>query len=319
MTMQTMQTVQTVQIAILGPGALGCLFACLLRTELSTEQARIILVDHRRDRADRRQRQGRSFVPLGEETPRRVQIECSSDPAALGPVDLVLVCTKAHQTSVAMAQALPLVGPKTLVWSLQNGLGNMEALAQHVRPQQVLGGVTRQGAYWREQDLLVHAGSGDSWWGAMEKGKQDIQAIMDLFTAAGVAIQHADDVRLPIWNKLLISAGINPLTALARVTNGQVADNPALRQAARILLEEAVAVAAGQGIELNTEQAFASLLKVARDTADNRSSMRCDVDAGRKTEIDAINGAVARLGHAPANALVTELILACEQQDDDGA
>ena len=265
-------------------------------------------MDHKRDRASRRQRQGLSFVSLGDENPKRVQIDCSADPASLGSVDLILVCTKAHQTNAAMAKALPLVGPKTLVWSLQNGLGNMEALAQHVPPQQVMGGVTSQGAYWREQDLLVHAGSGDTWLGAMETGDQDVQAIMDLFNAAGVSLQHADDIRLPIWNKLLVSAGINPLTALARVTNGQVAENPSLRRAARLLLNEAVSVAASQGIELDEEQAFASLLKVAKDTADNRSSMRCDVEAGRRTEIEAINGAVASLGHAPANALVTELI-----------
>ncbi len=298
----------TMHIAILGPGALGCLFGCLLRTELSAEQAQIVLVDHKRDRASRRQQSGLSFVRRGAEKAERVQIDCSADPAGLGSMDLILVCTKAHQTGTAMAQALPLVGPKTSVWSLQNGLGNMEALARHVPAQQILGGVTSQGAYWRKQDLLVHAGIGDTWLGVMEKGDQDAQAIMDLFSAAGVALQHADDIRLPIWKKLLISAGINPLTALARVTNGQVAENPSLRRAARLLLNEAVAVAAGQGIELDAEQAFASLLKVAKDTADNRSSMRCDVEAGRKTEIDAINGAVASLGHAPANALVTELI-----------
>ena len=140
------------------------------------------------------------------------------------------------------------------------------------------------------------------------------------FEAAGLDAEVATDVRRRLWEKLAINAAINPVTALARVANGAVAEPP-LRVVAEAAAVEAAGVARAEGASLSDERAREAVVSVARATAQNRSSMHRDVARGRRTEVDAINGYVveraADLGRSvPVNRTLAALLRGWEAGAD---
>jgi 2-dehydropantoate 2-reductase len=295
------------RVAVVGPGALGCLFASLL-TEGGLE---VVLVDHRPERAARLLREGIHIQDARGGPARRLRPRATADVLEVGTVDLVMVCTKAQDTPAAAAGLGALVGPDTQVWSVQNGLGNLETLVTAVGEGRALGGTTAQAACWDRDGALLHAGEGPTRVGeprpAVEPGPR-ARAVAVALGSAGLPIEAVADVRREIWAKLLVNASLNPVTALARVPNGALCERPGLWQAAEALLDEALQVAAAQGYTFSRAEALARLEEVARRTATNRSSMLADVLAGRPTEVDALSGALARLGPAPLHALVAGLL-----------
>jgi 2-dehydropantoate 2-reductase len=139
--------------------------------------------------------------------------------------------------------------------------------------------------------------------------------ILQLFEQASIETFVVDDVRSVIWSKLVINAGINPLTALLRVANGFLVENDLARQLMREAVEEAAQIARAQGISLDYTDAGQRALEVAQATAGNNSSMLQDVLRGAPTEIEAITGVIVKLGGGlhvptPVNALLLRLMRA---------
>ena len=236
--------------------------------------------------------------------------------AVEGPADLALVTTKAHDTPGA-AEALAGVDLGAAL-SLSNGLGNEAALAA-VLDAPVLAGTATYGAVLREPGLVECTGVGTVTLGPLPgvTTGDDPAALADrvagAFASAGVEVAVEADMRRPLWTKLAVNAGVNPTTALTRVDNGALADGPAAdlaREAAR----EAAAAAREAGVDLPDDEAVAALERVVEATADNASSMRQDVEAGRRTEVDALNGAVVERSSTPAptNAALAALVRAWE-------
>jgi 2-dehydropantoate 2-reductase len=225
--------------------------------------------------------------------------------------DLAVVTVKSFDTDEA-ARALAAVDPGGVL-SLQNGMGNEETLADHLgRP--VLAGTTTYGARLREPGVVACTGVGTVTLGPhgdapMETAERAGKAFLE----AGIGAAVVADPRLHLWEKLAVNAGINPVTALARVPNGAVVDGPAADLATRAAVETA-AVARERGIDLPEEAAREAIRDVAATTAANRSSMLADVEGGRRTEIDAINGyVVERAGKpVPTNETLLALIRAWE-------
>jgi 2-dehydropantoate 2-reductase len=225
--------------------------------------------------------------------------------------DLAIVTVKSFDTCDA-AQALAATDPGAVL-SLQNGMGNEEILGDAL-DSPVLAGTTTYGARLREPGVVACTGvgavtigpHGDAPLAAAERAG-------GAFWDAGIDTEVVADPRPRLWEKLAVNAGINPVTALARVQNGALVDGPAADLAARAAAETA-AVAREQGIDFDDERAREALEEVATTTAANRSSMLADVEAGRPTEIDAINGYVAE--HAeravPVNGALAALIRAWE-------
>lgn len=212
------------------------------------------------------------------------------------PHDLVVVTVKAFDTARAAREMVPLLGEGTQVLTLQNGLGNLPALVEQIAPERLIGGTTSHGATYVEPGRVRHAGVGDTTIGAWRADPATAEPVAEAFRSAGIEVEVTDRIDAAIWRKVLVNAAINPVTALACVENGALLDDPGLDACLRQLAEEGAAVARAVGLEITDEEAVAAAERVADQTAGNRSSMLQDVEAGDRTEVEQINGAIADHG-----------------------
>ncbi|WP_276274674.1 ketopantoate reductase family protein [Haladaptatus sp. QDMS2] len=227
--------------------------------------------------------------------------------------DLVIVTVKAFDTAEA-AHALADC-PADAVLTLQNGMGNEETLAATLGCS-ILAGTCTYGAVQPEPGHVFCTGVGDVVLGLPEGGSSTLaDRIGEAFSAAGIVTTVATDMPLRRWEKLAVNAGINPVTALTRIENGDILDGPA-RETAVAAARETARVAQAQGVNLSEAAAVEAVEAVARATAENTSSMFQDIRIERRTEIDAINGyVVAHAGavSVPVNATLANLVKAWEK------
>jgi 2-dehydropantoate 2-reductase len=230
--------------------------------------------------------------------------------------DLALVTVKAYDTESA-ARALA-TGDYGAVCSLQNGMGNEDVLADAVDAP-VLAGTVTYGAGLVEPGHVEWRGRGTITLGAWDPADDTTTAkrIAAAFRAADLDAEAVGDVRRRLWEKLAVNAAINPVTALARVENGALTEEP-LAGIARTAAVETAGVARADGVALADEAAADAAATVASETARNRSSMLQDVTRERRTEIGAINGyvvdrAAATDRTAPVNRTLAALIRGWER------
>jgi 2-dehydropantoate 2-reductase len=225
--------------------------------------------------------------------------------------DLALVTVKSFDTPAA-GRALADCDPE-MTCSLQNGLGNEKALATQL--DTVLAGTCTYGARLPAPGRVECTGIGEIALGAPDGGPSAAaERAVKALQLAGIDAVHDDGMPKRLWRKLAVNAGINPTTALAGVENGALADGP-LQDVASEAAREVARVAQEQGVELAGSEAVAALESVVEATARNTSSMAQDVDARKRTEIDAINGAVVDRAESrvPVNRTLAALVRARER------
>jgi 2-dehydropantoate 2-reductase len=302
------------KIAVVGPGALGCFLAA--RLNLAGED--VFLVDYRGERAALLNRQGIRLQTLeGKDLVVPV-------PAGLAPAaerrDLVVMAVKAHQTAAAAPSLRSLLAPGGIALTVQNGLGNLEAMAREIGPERLLAGVGFLGVTRTAEGSVVHAGPGAFLIGAppgSAVSAGEVAGVAEVFHRAGLECEVRGDIEAVLWEKLLVNVAINPLTALLRVKNGALPDLPEAWELAKAAAAEALAVARAAGVKMAVDPE-ARVRQVCTATAANRSSMLQDVLAGRPTEMEALNAQVLNRGHAlgvatPVNLMLTQLLRALEQ------
>jgi 2-dehydropantoate 2-reductase len=303
------------KVGIIGTGAL----ASLLGFSLSTA-AEVWLLGSWREQVDVINAGGITRVRAGGEETRAAPVfglRAATSPDAIGRCDMVLVLVKSHQTARAAEQAGQLAGAATPVVTLQNGLGNREVLAATLGAERVGLGVTSLGATLLGPGRVRHAGDGTTVFGALPS-RAAAERLAALFAAAGLASEVSDDLDGLVWGKLVVNAGINALTALLRLPNGALAELPRARGLLEAASREAAAVAEAVGVRLPYDDPLAHTLAVAGATGANRSSMLQDVLRGSPTEVESINGAVAREGErlgvpTPVNRVLAELVRARDE------
>ena len=205
---------------------------------------------------------------------------------------------KAHQTRSAAQQLPAFLAAGGIALTLQNGIGNLEIMAEVVGPERLLAGVTMLGSDKIRRRLHPPCRPGQIILGrppASQVKDPEITAVVHAFEQAGLDCQATPDIMAVLWNKLLINAGINPVTALTRLTNGQLPAIPEAWEVVTAAVQEAYAVAEARGIALAAEP-ISRVKKVCQDTAGNYSSMLQDVLARRQTEVQAINGQIVLHG-----------------------
>lgn len=238
--------------------------------------------------------------------------------------DLVLVCVKSYDTASAAAEALPCVGPDTLVCAYQNGLGNAETLAEAVGWPRTIGARAIYGARLLapgQVDVTVIAqptalGAYD---GATDTAR--VRAMARAMDDAGLPTVHTDRIGTVLWAKVAYNCALNPLSALLDVPYGALAEAAESRAVMDDALAELYAVAEARGVALEPDSvaAYRTLFydKLVPPTARHYASMREDFLHHRRTEIDALNGAICRYGEelgipCPTNQLLTRLVRAKE-------
>jgi 2-dehydropantoate 2-reductase len=232
---------------------------------------------------------------------------------------VLILLVKAYDTAAAVQAALPVIGPQTTVLTLQNGLGNIEAITRSVPQSLLLAGTTAQGATLLGNGRVRHAGRGETVIGPLvPEGAVRAHAVQEIFRSAGIPATVAEDIQPVLWGKLLVNAGINALTAILQVQNGRVGDMAPLQAVMRRAVNEGAAVAHRLGIALPYPDPVARTTEICCATAENFSSMYQDISSGRRTEIDSINGMIVeyanRLGFAvPVNCMLTRLVHSLER------
>lgn len=301
-------------LLILGAGALGSLMgARLLKT-----RTRLTLLSTNRLHMHTIGREGLTVEELdGTVTRHFLTTLDSPEPLAEAAPDLVLVVVKSYAIEEAVSSVVPYCHPETVFLTLQNGIGNWQRIAKLVGTERVLVGTTAQGATLLEPGKIRHGGNGPTYLGEPEGPPTPrVDSVIALFREAGLAADSRDHMDQLIWEKLHVNVGINAITALTGIRNGFIAEHPAAEEVCRAAVQEAMAVAQAKGVEIARDM-VERVLNVARATAVNRSSMGQDVDRRKRTEIEAINGAIMAFGEetgipTPVNRTLTLLVRAME-------
>jgi 2-dehydropantoate 2-reductase len=201
---------------------------------------------------------------------------------------------KSYQTKRVAQQLSVCLAEEGLALTLQNGLGNDITLAEVLGAERIASGVTTVGATLIEPGLIRLGGD---WVISLGKNER-LQSLAELLIKAGFEVETVKNTDSLVWGKLVINASINPLTALLEVPNGDLVTNPSTRTLMGLVANETAEVSLAKGINLPYPDPVAMVESVAQKTASNQSSMLKDVIRNSPTEIDAINGAVVRVGEA---------------------
>jgi 2-dehydropantoate 2-reductase len=234
-------------------------------------------------------------VELGSETLRLPAVHVVSEPREAPRPELVLVCVKSYDTPAAAAALRPLVGPDTIVLSLQNGVENEDILARGLGIGPPMVALTRIGVERVAPGRIVYSGRGTIVYGE-PGGSESARARRagEAFAAAGVPYQLRTDILVAAWEKLSWNAGFNAVTALTRSTVAEVMSMAATRELIVSAMEEVDATAIAGGIPVRRTRTQAVLDDSVNGLPDFQTSMLQDVLRGRRLEHDAINGAVVR-------------------------
>ena len=295
----------------MGPGAMGSLFGGLL-TRAGEE---LWLVGYEKEQVEMICSVGLTLEEKGES--QIIPMKATPDVASVGKADLVIFFVKTYDIEVAVSDALVLEKEDTIFLTLQNGLGNEEVICQKIDRKKVMLGVTGHGATLLGPGRIRHAGWGKTFIGELDHRVTDRAVRMtQMFCDAGIDTEVSSNIHDHVWGKLLINVGINALTALTGFKNGQLLDYPESARLMEKMVFEAAEVARRKGVRIG-EDPIEKVRKAIEATKENRSSMGQDFDHRRKTEIEAINGAVVREAQplgipVPFNQAVTDLVKAIE-------
>lgn len=300
---------------IMGAGAMGGLFGALLTR--SGED--VWLVTTRKEHFDKISQSGITLEEKGINY--QIDVKITLNVGSIGKADLVLYFVKTYQTEKAVFDSLVLEKDDTIFLSLQNGIGNEEVICNKIDRKKVLLGVTNHGATLLGPGYIRHAGWGETHIGELDgRITERLKNVAQMFRKAGIDTVVSDRIYDLIWEKLFINVGINALTALTGLKNGELLDYPEMLQMMELLVNEAIEVAKAKGIKIQGNP-IEKVKRVAELTRENRSSMGQDFDYKRRTEIDSINGAIVREAKAlgidvPYNQAITNLVKVIEKRFD---
>ena len=298
------------KIAIVGAGAMGSLFA----GHLAEVEEDVWVYDVWEEHIQAIRENGLTMIgPQGE---KRIPLKATTNPSEPGPVDFLLLFVKYPYTLQAIQDAGPMIGPHTSVLTLQNGIGGVDIIRKSILEDQILFGLTTLTSELTGPGCIEESfkGEGDTYfWPLNGEVSEKVEQISAVFNKAGIHTKIAPDVELRIWQKLLINACQNSLTAITRLKVGDLTDQDASRDIFNGVIAEIVQVANRKGIPLDLEEALEFNRKVAEQARDHYPSMLIDVKSKRKTEIDCLNGAVIREGkrlgvETPFNCVIYNII-----------
>ncbi|HMK35184.1 MAG TPA: 2-dehydropantoate 2-reductase [Desulfomonilaceae bacterium] len=279
------------RIGIVGAGALGSVLGGLL-TEAGLET---VLIE--RDREEVRFVKEHGLWLEGVSGDRFIQVKIVADPAEAGTVDLALVLVKSYDTAAAVPNVKEILAENGVALTLQNGIGNYETLNQGI-PGRVLLGTTTVGAMALGPGRFRHTGFGQTHIGEADGAIRDrTRAIAGAFENMKTGDVHlVSNAMGCVWSKLIINAAINAPATLLRVRNGDLPASGAGRSLIHDIVEECLTIVKAKGIELIFKNPEERVVAVCEATGPNVNSMFQDVLAGRRTEIDFINAALAAEG-----------------------
>jgi 2-dehydropantoate 2-reductase len=276
------------QIAVVGAGNMGCVYG----GNLARIGEQVTLIDVWKEHIDRIRTHGLQVEGLsGEFT---VRVGATVTPAEAPKADAVLICANTYNTQEASQSARTVLKPDGYAITLQNGVGNVEVLTEVLGKQRVLAGLSFHSGDLRGPGHVVHTNNGPTYLGELDRSRSSrLLALADLMQRAGLNPVLEEDIVVTIWSKFVHNCGINAICAITDLRPGHIREIPALDEFQSHIINETLALIRAKGISLPDPDPL-STIKAYCGKKFHRVSMLQHLDRGRRTEIDALNGYVAR-------------------------
>jgi 2-dehydropantoate 2-reductase len=248
------------------------------------------------------------------------RVPATDDPRSLGPVDLIVTFVKCYHTEAAVRSALPMMGEGTAILSLQNGWGNADRIAAVAGRDRVFVGLTYHGGTLLGPGRVKHPGTGMTFLGELDGSRSPrLLAVDEALRSAGFETTVSPRILDEVWKKLALNCCTLPTSALLRFFAHELVAFPAAEDAMAMILREVVAVARAKGIALDYDERWAAITGLLAGAVGGKASMLQDVEAGRQTEIEVINGAVQAAGReagvpTPVNDALVALVSALQSK-----
>lgn len=300
------------KIAILGAGALGCAFGG--RLAQAGHEVQLLARNPAHLRAINED--GLQLTIDGVE--HLVEVAACRPDQARGPVDLVVLLTKTFHSDAALSDARALLTPEVAVLSLQNGLGNGECVSRHVAPENVLIGMSMTPADLTAPGQVSLRSSGQTMFMFADGQHRAFgEALETACQAAGINATYGADILSAIWEKVAFNSATNAMLGVTRSTPGILLQSSDAMALAKDLVAETIKVAHASGVDASEARVQELIALSASKHPDHKPSMLQDLLAGRRTEVDSINGAIVaqakKLGlFAPLNEVLYRLVKTCE-------
>ncbi|MBX6322274.1 MAG: 2-dehydropantoate 2-reductase [Rhodospirillaceae bacterium] len=250
---------------------------------------------------------------------RRIPVKAATPAEAQGTFEAAIIFVDANSTAAAAGTAKRLVGAEGFAISLQNGIGNVEALVAALGEARVVGGLSYHSAELKGPGHVSHTHRGNTWIGELDGRRSERLARLEAaLNSADLVAECVDDITAVIWTKFVLNCAINPLCAITGLRQGDIPRTPELDLYQDRIIDEALAVVAAKGLKLADPDIRAAIKKQSF-LKYNKPSMLQHIEKGRRTEIDALNGALAREGRAlgvptPFNEAIALLIKGLEKR-----
>jgi 2-dehydropantoate 2-reductase len=227
----------------------------------------------------------------------RVRIHATSEPDDIGPVDLLLFCVKAHDTEQAARYVESMVEEDTVILTLQNGIDNVEKLAQYFGEEKILGGTAYIESTIASPGVIAHSGQpGRIVFGELSGERTErAERVLDLFRKAGIQAEVSDNIQQVLWSKFLFICGVHGVSTLSRSSLGLVLACPETRELLAGVMREVEALARKRGVDLPADAVDQAMALAESYNKRFKPSMLRDLEWHRKTEIEALNGMVVRM------------------------
>jgi len=303
-------------VAVVGAGALGCYFGGVLARAGAT-----VTLIGRRVHVEAINRNGLGFESRGRQ--QFIPVAATERIAAVADARLVLFCVKSNDTDAAAGQMAQYLAAEAVVLSLQNGVDNVERIRLHLK-QQVIPALVYAAAEMSAPGCVRHTGGGNLIIGALRGSGSDaaaperpLDALAAFLTEAGIPVAMSDRIEVDLWSKLVMNCAYNAISALCVAQYAAMVALPEVRAVMCEAVREVAAVAAAKGIRLPDDIVDAAI-GLADGMPVTMSSTAQDIRRGKRTEIDYLNGYVAREGQAlgiptPVNRTLNALVKLLEQ------
>ncbi|MFC4714390.1 ketopantoate reductase family protein [Planococcus dechangensis] len=303
-------------ILIVGAGAM----ACLVGGKLKANGEQVRLYNRLNGHVEAIDRQGLRIIGK-DNSVMHINLEVIQEIPTQTDADVLLVLLKAQANESVLGKLRGKLSDKTVIVTMQNGIGNAEAIKQLFPDNTVVSGTMGHGASVEEPGTILHRGWGKNYLGKVSDGNASdvLENFSRKLSDAGLETELSLDVQAVIWNKLFVNAGYNSITALTRLRNGDIINTPDGERLLRSVIEEAVLVARAESVDVDVEVVVEECLRMGhQDIGANKSSMLMDILNKRQTEIDVINGGIVKLGKkhgikTPINSALTDMIRVVEQ------
>ncbi len=299
------------RIGVVGAGAMGCLFGARLAESGHSD---VVLYDVNKPHMDAVREHGLSFED-GSET-RTVRIAATSDPAEAGKVDFIVFFCKYPDSRQAIDDARAMLTDDTVVWTPQNGIGNVEIIAGVVPENRIAKGLTSSTSMQIGPGRIRTNFQGETEtfiWPVAGGENAVVKEAAAIFTRAGLPNYLADNIDYRIWRKLCVNIALTVLTAALNTPIGSVGESQYGQDLMRVMVEEAVALAQARGVPLQFDDAYGYVEELRRKAFQHIGSTTGDMQNKKMTEVDAMTGAVVREGRkagipTPVNEAVTNFV-----------